>query len=151
VDVQDVVLGIAGLAPLGDGRSLDYRIAALDEERTEMGERDLVSTGGGDRHRAAVCRDLTGERNLPRRGGANGRRMAEGDIDAPMLSGCVRVVAERELAQHATVRRPCPRTGARCVAERPRCNERDSKRESRCLGSQHLSHGSGGFPRLQRS
>src|SRR5439155_5437148 len=76
------------------------------------------------------------ERDVTRGGRPNGARRLDGDVDASVLSCCVRIVSNGEPSEHLSVRRPAPRRGGRDDHER---HERDRESDSYtvcCLASQ---------------
>ena len=131
MDVRDLVLGNAGRPRFGQRRTLGDTLAALHEECPEMGQRDLV-TIRVDRDGEPVRGNLAGERDLT---GGRRRDLAgavEGDVDTAMLSARVGVVAERELAEDVTVRRPGPCLSVRSESERQADRRQGHSEHSRC-------------------
>jgi hypothetical protein len=102
------MLRLARRARFSDGIPYRHHIAASHQQRAEVRERRLVTILGGDRHREAVRRHLTGKRDLARRRSSYHPGIAESDVDASVLSACVRVVADRELPEDGAVGRPGP-------------------------------------------
>jgi hypothetical protein len=128
IDVALPVGGLAqpegdiGLADLGDAARTDGRddvsfvdaIPSGGQERAEMEERDGVSVGRLDRHGPPARRDGAREADDARCGRAHVRPGRRAEIDAAMLTRCVRMRAvERERAQHRTVDGPRPRLRCR--------------------------------------
>lgn len=126
MDVRDVVLGLAGWAGFGDRRILVDLGAPLDEQRAEVRQRHLAAVSCGDCDGQPVCRDLARERDLPGSRSAYDGGIAEGDVDAAVLAPGIRVLADRELPQDRSVRRPGPGRRIRRGDERP---ERDRERD----------------------
>ena len=138
MDVWNGVLGLARGAGLGKGVTLRDDVAAADEQRAQVGERNL-GAANGDRHRQAVRRNGAGERHLPRDRSADRTRHAERHVDSAMLAGGVRVPTDRETTEDLTVGRPCPGERGRSRHERPDENEAESGRPPRCPLSEHGS------------
>lgn len=107
MDVRNVVLGVARGPRIGDATSFLDAIPTTDVERAEVRERRLVSLRRQDRHGEAVRGDGAGERDLACGGSPHGARIGR-DVDSPVLSTGVGVVAERELPEHLAVGRPGP-------------------------------------------
>ncbi len=109
MDVRHIVLGFAGAAGVGDRITLCHLHAPPDAERTEVREGGFVLCGD-DRHREAVRRYLTGERDLARDGSENRSGVAARDVDPAMLASGVLVAADREAPKDGTIcgPRPCP-------------------------------------------
>jgi len=113
MQVGNVVLGLTGGTGLGDGLALAHRRALANTQCSEVRERRLVAVTRHDRHRETVRRNLPGERDLAGRRREHRTRLSERDVDASMLTGCVLVGPDRELAKDGALRRPCPRPGRR--------------------------------------
>ena len=111
MDVRGVVLCFAGVTGVSDRISLADRLTLPDTENAQMRQRGLVAARGHDRDSQPVRRNLTGERDLPRRGRTNRRCPAERDVDAAMLARGVPVVLYGEPAQQWPLGGPCPRPG----------------------------------------
>jgi hypothetical protein len=136
VHVGNVVLRNARWSRLRDGLSLCDSSSPLHEQPPEVRQRRLAPVGGGDRDRETIGGHLPGERDLTRSGRPNGARRLDGDVDASVLSCCIRIVNDREPSEHLSVRRPAPRRGGRDDHER---HERDRESDSCtfcCLSSQ---------------
>jgi hypothetical protein len=139
VDVRHVVLGDPRRPRLGDRLPLLDGRTALDEERTDMSQRRLVAVGGDDRHGQPVGRNLTGERDLTRSRCAHDEGLAERDVDPAVLPARIRVVAERELPEHRSVRGPRPRLRTRRGEQRPADRHQGRNDQLRCPRSQHIT------------
>jgi hypothetical protein len=98
-----------------------------------MRERRLVSVGRRDGDCQAVSRDLPGERDFARRRRAHLSCSFERDVDSAMLPGCVRVVAQRELAQHRPVGGPRPTEGSGRANKSTRHDRGKCLQKSCCL------------------
>jgi hypothetical protein len=122
--------GLRQHVPLRDG------LAATDVQLPEMRQRRLV-LARHDRDGQAVCRDRAGERHRAGYGRAERGSGAEPDVDATMLPGCVLVAADGEPAQYRAVRGPGPCPGGGADGERADHRGRESREQSRCLGSEH--------------
>ena len=129
VHVRDLVLGRAGGACLGDRLPLGDERATLHEQRADVRERHLVPARSEDRDRQPVRRNLARERHLASRRRPDDLRAAEGDVDAAMLPAGVRVVPEREAAEHLALSGPRPCTGRRRRRQRPAERQRRRLRE----------------------
>ncbi len=138
MDVRLLVLGNARRACLCKRRSLGDAVAAPDEKLPEMGHGDLVCVDL-DRDGEPVRRDLSGEGDLTGDRRADRAICFESDVDTAVLSAGVRIVAERELAKDAALRRPRPCLGARGERERERDREHGGSEHSRCPRSEHGS------------
>ncbi len=125
VDGRDRVLGVTTPAHRSDRRSLRDHVALLDADRAEVDERDRVAVGGEDRDAAAVGRERAGERHRAGGGRSHRRALRPGEVDAAVLSGGVRVAAERKGAEHVAVRRPRPRRGRAADHERRETRHRE--------------------------
>jgi len=132
MDIGDVVLGFARRAGLGDGLAFAHVVAATHEQRPEMRERGLVASRGDDRDRRPVRRHLTRERDLAGRRRAHHLGAVERDVDAAMLSACIRVVADREATEDRAVGRPVPGERVRGRQQQPGCRRGCDHGESRC-------------------
>lgn len=122
----DRVLALAHLThdvPLGD------EAASRDRDRAELQQRDRVAVGGLDRHGPPAAGHGAAERDR-----AGGRRANDGadlgpDVDAAMLAGGVRVLAELERPEDGPVGGPGPRGGGRDDdEERGRGDDRSAER-----------------------
>jgi len=115
--VRDRMLRLAGRAGIG------YRVAfrngrtTTDAQRAEMREGGLHSVRRRDRDGEAVRRHRTGERHLARSRGPHRRRVAYGDVHAPVLTRLVLVIADGEATEHCAIYRPRPRGGRRRPAQ----------------------------------
>jgi hypothetical protein len=119
MDVRHLVLRDTRRTGRGDGRPfLDDR-PRPDEQRAEVGERDLVAGARLDGDRPPVRRNGSRERDLSRDGRAHDLGRAESDIDAAVLAGRERVVTDGELAQHLALDRPRPGASILRQNERP--------------------------------
>jgi hypothetical protein len=92
--VRDRVFRLAGGSGVGDEVALSDARPLADVQCAEMREGRLVAVARHDRDGQAVRRNLPGERHLTRHGRANRARVAQCDVDTPMLAGGVRVVAD---------------------------------------------------------
>jgi hypothetical protein len=138
MDVGRVVLFFAGRTGVGDRISLADRLTLPDAENAQMRQRSLVAGRGHDRDSQPVRRNLTGERDLPRRGRTNRRCPAERDVDAAMLARGVPVVLYGEPAQQWPVGGPCPRPGrVGTQGEKQGGYRTDTHRPLRCPASEH--------------
>jgi hypothetical protein len=104
-----------------------------------MGQRDLETVRRLDRDREAVRRHLAGERDLPLCRSSYRHRVPERDVDAAVLAAGVRVVTDREAAQHLAVRRPGPGRRGRCRDERPDDHHEQRRSRRRCPMQKHRS------------
>jgi len=139
MDVRHVVLGFPGRAGLGDRLTLLDVRTAFHLQRTEVGERRLVTVSSRDRDGESVRGNLSREGDLATRRRAHERRVVERDVHATMLSTCVLVVAECEFAKDRPVSGPCPRQGGGGQNQRAdECRATDDS-PSRCPSSEHGS------------
>jgi len=88
------MLGVAGRPGLRNGLALADLVTTPHDELAEMGQRGLVAVRRDDRDRRPVRGHLTRERHVARDGCANHRGAVERDVDAAVLSPCIRVVAD---------------------------------------------------------
>ncbi len=131
------MLCIARRPRVSDRVSLGDERALPDAERPEMCERRLVSVASEDRDREPVRRDLAGERNLARRGRADGGAVVYCDVDAAMLARGVLVSGHCIAAEHVAVSWPGPRP-SRCAGdERPDQSDDRADDPSRCPVREH--------------
>ena len=111
VDVRLREVGVAGRTGGSHDDTLVHRGPAPDAERAELQQRHRRAGRRPDRERLPAARNRPRERH-----DAGGRRphvLSEGraDVDAAVLSGCIRVVAiEGKAAEDRAVDRPRPRT-----------------------------------------
>ena len=121
VDTRGRMLRVAARAHRPDGRAFVDHVALRGRDRPEVDERDRVAVGREDRHAASVGGERARERDGPGRGRPDGQAVAAADVDSPVLSGGVRVGAERERAQHGSVGGPRPgkRRAARHERDQP--------------------------------
>ena len=138
MDVSDLVLGLAARTESSDLVALRNSCTTLDDQRSEVCERRPVPVGRRDRDRQTVSRDRARERHFAGNRRANGTGstgpvvVAERDVDASVLPGCVLVVADMEALENNAVHGPRPRPARRRTSERAdRGNER-SDDEARC-------------------
>jgi hypothetical protein len=108
VDVGDVVLDLAARADRPDRIALADLIAPARRSSAQMRQRDRVAVGGLDREAFPARRDRPreGNRSCGRR--ENGCSGWSTDVDAPVLAGRIRIVAEDERLEHRPVDRPGP-------------------------------------------
>ena len=137
MDVRNRMLCIARRPRVSDRVSLGDERALPDAEGPEMRERRLVSVASEDRDRETVRRDLSGERHLARRGGADGGAVVYCDVDAAMLARGVLVSGHCVAAEHVAVGWPDPRP-SRCAGdERPDQSDDRADDPSRCPVREH--------------
>jgi hypothetical protein len=91
--------------------------ALVDEQRAQLPQRHGVPVGRPDRHDPAAARHEPCEGDRAPGRGANLGAELGADVHAAMLAACVRIVAEREPAQHRAPDRPRPGTGRRGEGE----------------------------------
>ncbi len=151
VHVRDLVLGRAGGACLGDRLPLGDERATLHEQRADVRERHLVPARSEDRDRQPVRRNLGRKRHLARRRRPDDLRAPEGDVDAAMLPAGVRVVPEREAAQHLALRGPRPRSGRRRRRQRPAERQDDGCKSPGCPMREHTTTVAPGRREAQRN
>jgi hypothetical protein len=94
VHVRLLVLGRPASTDEADGGTLDDRGATTDRDAPQVEERDGVTVRGSDRHGTAAAGDGPRERDGSARGRANGLAFASADVEPPVMSGGVGVVAE---------------------------------------------------------
>jgi hypothetical protein len=117
VDVGDGVLGLARRAGVGEDVPLRDRGAARHTQRAEMRQRHL-GVGEDDRHGQPIRRDGSRERDLARDRRAHPCALAQGDVDAAVLTCGVLVAADGEAAEDGAVGRPRPGPRRRAGDER---------------------------------
>jgi len=130
VDVRDVMLDVSAWAARPDGGTLADRLTTPEGRRAEMSQRHRVAVGGLDRHGSATHGHGSDEGDVARsrRGYCRPRRC--GDVDAPVLTGRVRIVSEHERLQQRASNRPGPGS---CGRHDHECDHRYSNQ-----GSTHL-------------
>jgi hypothetical protein len=151
MDVRHLVLRETRRAGRGDGRALVDSRPLSDEQRAEVGERDLVSGVRLDRDRPPVRRHGARERDLARDRRAHDLGRAEGDVHAAVLAGRERVVTEGELAQHLALDRPRPGASILRQDERPEGDEEEARHPSGCPIREHDVTVAGARRRSQRN
>ena len=112
--------GLSARADRPHDLALDDRCSDAQRDRPEVDEGDRVPVLRADRQAAPFARELSRERDDPghRRAHVGSRRRT--DVDAAMLTACVRVVLGGERPEHGPVDGPCPSGRARSVSE---CDE----------------------------
>ena len=138
VHVWHGVLGNAGWPRLCQRRTLRDAVATPDEKRPEMSQGRPVAVRF-DRDGEPVRRNLSGERDFTRNRGPDRATVVERNVDTAMLSGGVRVVAEREVTENGAVRRPRPGLGVRSESECDPHRGQGHSQHSRCPRSEHAS------------
>jgi hypothetical protein len=108
VDVRDSVLGLTGRAGVGQEIPLRDGGATPDAQRSEVRQRH-PGVADRDRDGEPVRGNLPCERDLAGHRCAHRSRIAEGDVDAAVLTRGVRVAADGKAAENGAVRRPRPR------------------------------------------
>ena len=139
MDVWGVVLRLAAGAGLGDRVALAHGCAFPNSKRAEMGERGPVAVGRDDGDGQAVGRNRPCEGHLAGGGRPNQAAVADTDVDAAMLPGCVPIVRERETAENRPVGRPVPGPRGVRAGERRDRHAGDTQNRSRCPSSEHRS------------
>jgi hypothetical protein len=151
MDVRHVVLRSAGEAGRRDRGTLLDECAALDEQCADMHQRDLVAARRQDRDGEPVHRHLACEGHLACDRSAHDLGCADGDVDAAVLPSRIRVVAEREGAEHVALDGPGPCSRLLCGDESP--DERDEQDQARlrCPMREHGASVASGPPESQRN
>ena len=138
MDVSDLVLGVAARAAGSDRVALRNSCTTPDDQLSEVCERRLVPVGRRDRDGQTVSRHCARERHLAGNRRANGTGsagpvvVAERDVDASVLPGCVLVVADMETLENGAVRGPRPRPARRRTGEPADDRNERPDDEARC-------------------
>ncbi len=112
--------GVSARSDRSDDLALDDRGSDAQRDRPEVDKGDRIPVLRADRQAAPFAREPAGERDDPghRRAHVGSRRRT--DVDAAMLTACVRVVLCGERPEHRPVDGPCPSGRARSVSK---CDE----------------------------
>ena len=135
------VLGLAGRTGVGDWSPLLHVVALVHKKRAEMRERRFVPVRGHDRHRPAVRRYRAGERDLARARRPHLPSPDDPDVDSPVLTRSVGIVAQGELAQDGPVRGPRPGNRTRRDCESANCGGKHRDRVASCPMCKHCRPG----------
>lgn len=127
MDVGHGQLGLAARADGADVLALRDRTAPAHRVRPQVDERDGISVSGLDRHRLALSRDRSHERDRARGGRHNRDPSRRTDVDASVLPRVVgTALVEGEERQDGPVDRPAP-SDRRCRGDqggkRSQCDE----------------------------
>jgi hypothetical protein len=125
VDVRRRGDAVAALPHLPDRLALADVRALRERHCPELQQGHGVAVRGANGDGATAVRNAPDERHRPGGGRANVAADVGGDVDAPVLTTCVGIVAERERAQHRTVDRPTPRERSGSEHEREQGQRRD--------------------------
>jgi hypothetical protein len=118
VDVRRLRDAVAALPDRAENVSFVDLRALPDGSSPELQQGDRVPVAGANRHGAAAVRHAADERDRAGSRRADADADVGGDVDAAVLPAGVRIVAERERAQHRAVDRPAP--GERAGSEHQR-------------------------------
>ena len=138
MNVSDLVLGVTAWTTGSDRVALRNSRSTLDDQLSEVCERRLVPVGRRDRDGKTMSRNRSRECHFARNRRANGAGspgpgiVAEGDVDASVLPGCVVVVADMETLENGAVDGPRPRPARRRAGEPADNGNERSDREARC-------------------
>jgi hypothetical protein len=111
VDVRLRPVGLAARAHGGHGRPLGDRITPANPNRAEMLQRHRVPVRGTDRERHAALRHRACKRHRAGRRSPHVRAQIARDVDAAMLTACIRIAPEDKRTEHSPVDRPRPGLG----------------------------------------
>ena len=125
MDVRPFDLCVGAGSDRADARALDDGLPLGDGGGAEVRQRDGVAVGCRDREDEPVARHPPHERHVARRGRARGSALRTADVDATVLTACIRIGAEGERPQHRAVRGPTPRarTSGQRERECSRCDD----------------------------
>jgi hypothetical protein len=127
MEIRLRVLGRSARADCADHCTFRDGLTAPRVDRAEMSERDGIAVGGLDRHALAAYGNRPGKRDGSGRGRTNCLSRRGADVDATVLAGGVRVVAEREALHDRPLNRPCPCVGGgRGHEQQPEGNDDES-------------------------
>ena len=132
--VGDIELRLSRRPDRPDRLAVRDSVARVDDERTEMEQRDGEPVFGPDGDGSAVARQPAGEGDSPRRGSPDHRARNAADVDARVPALVVLRAAEVERPQHRAVGGPGPGGSGR----RPQ-QAGGQHGEGRCLLRQHRS------------
>lgn len=135
MQVREVVLGVPRRTRFRDQAAFGHVLSSVHEKRAKVRERGLVSAGSRDRDGLSVRGNEPGEGHLACFGSTDLARVAEPDVDATMLTGCVGIGSDRELAQYRAICRPGPGEGSRRGYERTGSSQHSEESHPCCLAS----------------
>ena len=91
VHVREVEFGVSRRTGVRDGGAFGHVLSFVYEQRAEVRERSFVPAGRRNRHGLPVRGDESRERHLACGGGTDLAGIPEPDVDAAMLTRCVRI------------------------------------------------------------
>jgi hypothetical protein len=113
MDVRLIVLRITAAAGPCDQVALGHDCPSRDDELGEMLKRHREPAGSPNRQRLATVRNSAREAHRPGGGRDDGLAEAGGDVNAPVLAGCIRIALQRKGAKDFALRGPGPRRRGR--------------------------------------